>query len=242
MRYVRIYQPGNWIPGQTQVLEKAASHHVAIVLRMQPLESLLLFNGENQEAVATIVAIKNKCVIIEIVSVAFVSRESPQELHLAQALCKGEKMELIIQKAVELGATSITPLLTERSVVKWDSTRLQKKMQQWQAIVISASEQCGRNTLATIHPPLAFAAYVSQNNEDQYLMFTPDATEKLTSIAFATSPIHVLIGPEGGFSAEEVTWAKKRGCITLSLGPRILRTETAAIVSLALLQALCADI
>jgi 16S rRNA (uracil1498-N3)-methyltransferase len=152
MRQIRIYQAGSYQPGTILTLSDSAAQHVGPVLRLTLGDAITLFCGDNQEYQARLCDIQKKSIRVRIESMRVVNRESPRPIHLAQAIAKGDKMEWIIQKAVELGATSITPLLTERCVVRLDGSRLEKKQHQWQAIAIAACEQSGRNTVPTIYP------------------------------------------------------------------------------------------
>ena len=242
MKTVRIYQPGTYTAGQTLELSPAGSQHVGVVLRMQPGDQLTLFSGDNREFLATISAVLKKKVIVDINSVQMLSRESPRAIHLAQAISKGERMELVIQKAVELGVTSITPLLTARCVVKLDAERLEKKLAQWQGIAIAACEQSGRNALPTIHPACTFDTYLRQCQAAFKLVLYPLAAKTWRDYVFTGGDIALLIGPEGGLSEDEVEMAKAMQFQPLSLGPRILRTETAAISALSVLQAVSGDL
>jgi 16S rRNA (uracil1498-N3)-methyltransferase len=165
-----------------------------------------------------------------------VNRESPRPIHLAQAIAKGDKMEWIIQKAVELGATSITPLLTERCVVRLDGSRLEKKQHQWQAIAIAACEQSGRNTVPTIYPCCTLDDYLTQCDAPIKLTLSPHTQDTWPLIQDASTAIALIIGPEGGLSAEEVQKTLQYQACAVRLGPRILRSETAAITALGLLQ------
>ena len=242
LRTIRIYQPGNYQSGQHLELSPEAGQHVGTVLRMQSGESLTLFCGDNREFNATIIAVKKKQVTVEIGSVQEVSRESPLKVHLGQAISKGERMELVMQKAVELGVASITPIITARCVVKLDKERMAKKLHQWQAIVIAACEQSGRNTVPLVHQPLNLDHYLSEVQADLKLVLHPGGNKTWRDYALKPSSISLLIGPEGGLSEEEVASAKAHDFQFLSLGPRILRTETAAITALSVLQAIGGDL
>ena len=240
MRNVRIYQPGAYEPGDTLRLTPDAGQHVGVVLRMQPGQSIILFCGDNREFSATLTDVHKKNVTVIINDVKLRNRESPRHLHLAQSLSKGDKMEWIIQKTVELGVTSITPLLTDRSVIRLDDSRLIKKQAQWQAIAISACEQSGRNQLPLIHTPMTLALYLNQSQPQTRLLLHPDAPA--ISETLPDGDITLLIGPEGGFNEEEVRLAMNHGCQGLRLGPRVLRTETAAIAAISVLQAMGGDL
>ncbi|MDR3502228.1 MAG: 16S rRNA (uracil(1498)-N(3))-methyltransferase [Legionella sp.] len=242
MRTVRIYQPGDYQCGQFLELSPEASQHVGVVLRMQAGETLTLFCGDNREFAATIHTVKKKQVIVTIDAMTEVSKESPLHIHLAQAISKGERMELVMQKAVELGVSSITPIITARCVVKLDKERMAKKLHQWQSIVIAACEQSGRNTVPQVHQPLSLAQYLQEVQAELKLILHPGTNKTWRDYSLGKTNISLLIGPEGGLSEDEMTTACAQGFQPLSLGPRILRTETAAITVLSVLQAVGGDL
>ncbi|ARB92678.1 16S rRNA (uracil(1498)-N(3))-methyltransferase [Legionella longbeachae] len=242
MRAVRIYQPGNYDTGQLLELSPEASQHVGVVLRMQEGEHLTLFCGDNREFDAIIETVKKKQVIVVVGSIKKVSRESPLTIHLAQAISKGERMEWVMQKAVELGVASITPILTERCVVKLDQERMTKKLHQWQAIVIAACEQSGRNSVPQVHAPVTLSRYLEEIQAELKFILHPGQNKTWRDYTFKVADIVLLIGPEGGLSEQEVQYTSKHGFQPLSLGPRILRTETAAITALSVLQAVGGDL
>lgn len=242
MREVRIYQAGIYSAGQSVALSEEAGQHVAVVLRMREGQVLTLFNGENNECQATIHYVKKKQVLVQLGEVRVVSRESPLRIHLAQAISKGDRMEFVMQKATELGVASITPLLTERSVVALDHERMLKKIRQWQAIVIAACEQSGRNMVPVVQTPIHLEQFLAQVNTAMKLILDPCAHKTWRDYAPFSSDISLLIGPEGGFSARELDLAHRFDYSPLSLGPRVLRTETAAISTLSLLQAVGGDL
>lgn len=236
----RIYHSEKLAEQQVIQLESQAAQHVARVLRKQVNDSLILFDGSGYEYQAVIKSIQRQIVQVHIVSSCAVDRESPVKIHLLQGLCRGEKMDLIIQKAVELGVASITPVLTEFSNVKLSPDRLAKKLVHWQKVIISACEQCGRNIIPVINLPIALTEYLSsfaKLNNELFLVCSTDANKLLNELKLGSyNTVNVLIGPEGGFSPAENTQFEALGWQQVSLGPRILRTETAAIAVLAMLQ------
>lgn len=242
MREIRIYQPGNYQPGQPLELSPAAGQHVAIVLRMQVGDPITLFSGDNREFLATISTVKKKQVTVTIESEQSVNKESPLQIHLGQAISKGDRMELVMQKAVELGVSSITPLLTERCAVKLDKERLAKKLQQWQAIAIAACEQSGRNTVPVVHEADTFEHYVKEITARSKFIIHPVGDKTWRDYSMQGDDLALIIGPEGGLSDAEVAFAIAHEFLPLSLGPRILRTETAAITALSVLQAVYGDL
>ena len=243
MRTVRIYQPGPYAPGELLELSPSASQHVGVVLRMQPGQLLTLFCGDNRAFTATISVILKKRVVVHIDSVETVNRESPCALHLGQGIAKGDRMEWIIQKAIELGVASISPLLTQHGAVKHDASRLLKKHAQWQAIAISACEQSGRNTVPRIHEPCSLSIYLDRCSviECKWIL-DPHTTASWRDNIYPSTEIALLVGPEGGFHASEVEQAFVAQFKPIAIGPRILRTETASIAALSVLQAIAGDL
>jgi 16S rRNA (uracil1498-N3)-methyltransferase len=242
MKRIRIYQPGDYNPADTVVLSPEASRHVGAVLRMQNGEALTLFAGNNIEYHATIIDASKKSVSVRIDEEAEIDRESPTPIHLVQSISKGDRMEWVMQKAVELGVTTITPIISERTVVRLDEKRTAKKQAQWQAIVQSACEQCGRNIIPQVLPLSSFEDYLQQSKAAIKLILDPCGSQSWNNFDLSSGDIALLIGPEGGFSDAEVSQAKTSGFQALHLGPRILRTETAAIAAISLLQAVCGDL
>jgi 16S rRNA (uracil1498-N3)-methyltransferase len=242
VRSVRIYQAGEYTVGHLIELSATASQHVGVVLRMQVGAPLTLFCGDNREFSATIVSISKKKVVVQINAVADVPRESSRAIHLVQAISKGERMEMVIQKAVELGVASITPLLSAHCVVRWDAERQEKKQAQWKSIAISACEQSGRNQLPVFHDICSFDSYLETRQAETQLILHPYTEKSWRDYTFARGDIALIIGPEGGWSDEEIRRATSKHCYPLRLGPRVLRTETAAIAALSVLQAVAGDL
>lgn len=242
MRVVRIYQPGSYHTGQFLELSPEASQHVGVVLRMQVGEQLTLFCGDNREFDATINVVKKKQVIVLVGSIKDRNRESPLTIHLAQAISKGERMELVMQKATELGVASITPIITERCTVKLDEERITKKRQQWQSMVIAACEQSGRNTVPMVHQAVKLEHYMNEVQAELKFILHPGGKKRWNDYKLDSRVLALLIGPEGGLSDNEVERAYEHNFQPLSLGPRILRTETAAISALSVLQAVGGDL
>ncbi len=242
VREIRIYQPGNYDSGQLLELSPEAGQHVGVVLRMQPGEQLTLFCGDNREFEVTIESVKKKQVWVRVGEAHYKNRESSLNIHLAQAISKGDRMELVMQKSVELGVYSITPLIAERCAVKLDAERIAKKLHQWQNIVIAACEQSGRNTVPVVHPPVHLDEYIQTTRPGLKLILHPNRSKTWRDYPLQQTDVSLVIGPEGGFCDEEVDLACKYGYLALSLGPRILRTETAAITALSVLQAVGGDL
>ena len=242
MRTVRIYEPGDYEPGQTLSLSPSASQHLGLVLRLKPGDPVVLFAGDDREFQARLLQVTKKGVTVEIDSVIALSRESPCAIHLAQALSKGDRMEMVIQKAVELGVASITPLLTQRSVVRLDQERVLKKQAQWKAIAVAACEQSGRNRIPEVRPLGSLDAYLKACSAPSKWVLSPAGQQSWRTMTLPKVDLALLIGPEGGLTDEEVKAAEDHGFASLRLGPRVLRTETAAIAAMTLLQALAGDL
>jgi 16S rRNA (uracil1498-N3)-methyltransferase len=218
-------------------LDTKASHHLAHVLRARLSDPLILFNGQGGEYHAEIQHIDKKGVEVRITSFVPQEVESSLNLWLAQGMARGEKMDFIVQKAVELGVKKIIPLVTERCTIKLNQEREQKRLQHWQSIMISACEQSGRNRLAEIEAPMLFEEGLYHLKADRCFVLSPHVQTPLPKeLLAANASILLLIGPEGGLSEREIETAVQQGYQPLHLGPRILRTETAAIAALAALQ------
>lgn len=243
MRTTRIYHPGHYKPDDIVTLSAEASHHIIIVLRMPEGAPLTLFNGEQCECQATLLSAHKKQAKLKILDSSIVNRESPCHIHLAQGIAKGDKMEWIVQKATELGVAEITPLLTQHGAVKQEKTRLEKKWQQWKAIALCAAEQSGRTQLPIIHPPCDFDSFIAEKREDIRYILDPYASLRFKDAPRAQKQrVTLIIGPEGGFHPDEILSANSNQFQSISLGPRILRTETAGLTALSILQALSGDL
>jgi 16S rRNA (uracil1498-N3)-methyltransferase len=261
----RIYQAIPLNVSATIRLDEKASHHLARVLRAKVGEELVLFNGQGGEYSAVIAHIDKKGVDVKLNE--FVSREaeSPLQIELAQGLARGEKMDFIVQKAVELGVAKILPVMTERCNVRLDVQREEKRLQHWQAVVVSACEQCGRNRLPQLEATVSLPEWLPKVEADYKFVLSPHLQNEIVNVQTkaaalqelqnqapkrqnqapslpANTRIVLLIGPEGGLSDQEVAAALAQGFLPLNLGPRILRTETASIAAIAALQARYGDL
>lgn len=232
----RIYQPVPLQEGVTVVLSQEASHHLAGVLRAVTGDKLVLFNGEGGEFEAVITHISRKRVEVRVESFSSREAESPIHLKLAQGIARGEKMDWIVQKAVELGVSRFIPLWTGRTNVKLSAEREEKRLQHWQGVAISACEQCGRNRIPTIATPITFQQWLPAVTAPHRFVLSPYVQSGLPEAIPAGSTVLLLVGPEGGLEEEEVAAAMGQGFKPLNLGPRILRTETAALAALTAIQ------
>lgn len=225
------------------LLDDDAANHVGRVLRMAEGDALILFDGSNHIFEATIQQLSRKQISVAIHSSRLDDRESPLPIHLGQVISRGERMEFTIQKSVELGVTTITPLWSERCGVKLDGERQDKKIQQWQKIAIAACEQCGRNIVPEIRPIMKLTDWCKEQDGMLKLNLHPRATHTLKSLPVIPSQgVRLLIGSEGGLSAEEISMTEQEGFTEVILGKRVLRTETASLATITALQLLYGDL
>jgi len=235
----RFYCPQPLAAGELVALPEALAHHVH-VLRLQPGAALALFNGDGGEYLAELASVDKRSATVLVK--AFVARdvELPYEITLAQALPEASKMDWIIEKAVEMGVAAIQPLAAQRCVVRLSAEREQKKQAHWQGVIEAASEQSGRNRLARLAPVDDFQRWISQQDMHKRILLSPRGSQSLPAWARHQPPqaLSLMIGPEGGFTVQEEEAAIARGALALTMGPRILRTETAGIAAVAALGAL----
>ena len=243
MRLTRCYVPAPLHAGDTLSLPESTSTHIGRVLRARMGESLTLFDGRGGEYGAQILSIDRRCVRVRIGDHRQVERESPLRVTLLQALARAERMDFVIQKATELGVAAIIVLPGERSVARLDAQALRKRCEHWRAVAISACEQCGRNRVPTIESVCDLAAGCARAPaEDRRVLLAPEAGQTLLGLIAGATSVSVLIGPEGGFHAEELALAMQHGFQNARLGPRVLRAETAPLAALAVIQASAGDL
>ena len=235
MRIPRIYTTVELTTNIQAELEESIAHYLGKVLRMTTGRELVLFNNTGGEYQATIVDISKKRVCVDVGQFIEGNRASPLTTHLAIGLSRGERWDLVLQKATELGVSEITPLMTERSEVKLSGERLDKKMAHWQGIIISACEQCQLNILPKLNAPIPFSQFITGEHSGLNLVLHHRSDKKLTDYS-APSSCTLLVGPEGGLSDDEIIQAQNKTFNALTLGPRVLRTETAPLVALSVLQ------
>jgi 16S rRNA (uracil1498-N3)-methyltransferase len=232
MRIPRIYTAAELTLKTSVELDSAASNHVGKVLRMKPGQQLVLFNGSGTDYTADISDVTKKHVTVALNSAVEVSSESPLNTHIGQVMSRGDRMDYMIQKSTELGATEITPLTSERCEVKLKGDREEKRVKQWQQIAISAAEQCGRSTIPTIHPISSLEDWVNRKPKASLgLVLHHRTTQQITSLDRPNS-ICLLIGPEGGLSETEIETATNKKFVATTFGPRVFRTETAPVAAL----------
>jgi len=247
MRIPRIYDSKNFLNIDDFIqLEDNAARHVGLVLRLEIGDKIIVFNNTGYDYLAEISEIQKKKISLKIIEKINITTESCLSIHLGQAVSRGEKMDWVIQKAVELGVKEITPVITQYTQAKAS----EQKLEHWRKIIISACEQCGRNMMPVLHGAANLSDWlnkikISENKVN--LIFEPEAVINLGSLDCFTSQkdaklaMTLLIGPEGGFSSEEITLSQQYCFQSVKLGNRILRTETAAIAAISALQTLAGD-
>jgi len=245
VRVTRVYVDAPLAGGALLWLPPGPAQHVARVLRAAPGHPLIVFNGMGGEFAATIEALRRDAVQVRLGAHQAVERESPLVTILLQGVARGEKMDQILQKATELGVSRVLPVLSARSTVRLEPAAAQRKQHHWQAVAIGACEQCGRNRVPQVEPPMSLAAALERAAAGLRLVLAPDGSTGLRSLPLGTQvarSVALLAGPEGGLAPEEVAAAAQAGFITCRLGPRVLRTETAALAALAALQFAAGDL
>lgn len=244
MRIPRIYVDVLSADGSAFFLPEEAANHVGRVLRMEAGRELILFNGETHNGVygefdAVILDVNKRHVEVRITAFRPIENESPLAIELGQGISKGDRMDYTIQKAVELGITHITPLWTERCDVKLKGERLEKKLAHWQQVAISACEQSGRCRVPEIAEPMELHAWLKACNSELKWALDPRGPQQ--ALPGKISSCDLLVGPEGGLNEQEIALALQEGFQAKVLGPRILRTETAALAAISMLQSLYGD-
>lgn len=244
MSVIRLYVNTPIVAGQAVVLDDARARYVSRVLRRRTGDDIVLFDGSGSEYLGTITSLGRNAATIDVTDEVEAKRESPLQVHLLQGISRGDRMDHVVQKTTELGVVRITPVLTEYSVVKLTSERAEKRAHHWRGIVASACEQSGRNILPVVDEPVALrdalGGFVGQPGTRIFL--DPRGAAGPLACPPADEQLVLLIGPEGGFSAEECELAGAAGFAATKFGPRILRTETAAVAALAVLQSHFGDL
>lgn len=246
MANLRFYTDTPLALGQTVQLSQKAATHAIKALRLNVGDTATLFNGDGSDYKCELVSIKKNEVLAAVLDATQSNNESPLNITLLQAISSGDRMDFTIQKAVELGVRNIQPVTSQRSVVKLSSERAEKRTDHWQNVAISACEQSGRAVVPSVHAPLNFSNLFLQlaknaQPNDCKITLAPDASGGLAELAKPTGCIYLLIGAEGGLTDEEIELSKAHGFQTVLLGPRILRTETAALTAIASMQTLWGD-
>jgi 16S rRNA (uracil1498-N3)-methyltransferase len=227
-------------PSATIVLDAPTTRHIH-ALRLRSADQIILFNGDGHEAVAELIEIAKRGAIVRVQGESAVDRESPLDITLAQGICAAERMDLVIQKATELGVTRIIPVVTSRTIMRLSDERQERRETHWRNVAIAACEQCGRNRIPDVAPSIRFDAFIAGLPAAALRIATsPDGEDRLRSLAPAAS-ILVFIGPEGGIAKDERELLADRDFRFVRFGPRVLRTETAPLAILATIQALWGD-
>ncbi|NCX93838.1 MAG: 16S rRNA (uracil(1498)-N(3))-methyltransferase [Gammaproteobacteria bacterium] len=234
MRSLRIFHPEPLQVGSKVTLTESAAHHVGKVLRANVGDVISLFCDDGHDYLGQIVEVSKRTVCVKLTQHEKVNTESGLSLHLIQGICRGDKMDFILQKATELGVTRITPLICERTQGFREASRAHQKHDHWQQILISAAEQSGRAVIPHLDPVDTLPSFIQKPLSGQKWILAPHSTPLQRTQKISTAAL--LIGPEGGLSDLEVEHAERQGFEPLQLGPRILRTETASIAALAALQ------
>lgn len=235
MRVPRIFVETDLGHGLRLTLGEAASRHLVTVLRRQAGDPVILFNGDGQDYPAEIRSVARRAIEVEITGLSAATTESPLHVHLGIGISRSQKLDLVLQKCTELGASSMTPLICERSVLRLDAEKTAKRLQHWQGILQSACAQCGRARIPQLNPPLALTDWLNRVEADLKLHLDPQGG-KLPAPTQAPNRIALLNGPEGGISDAEQQLALDSGFVGVRAGPRILRTETAPIAGLTIVQ------
>lgn len=248
MRIPRIFVPHPLAPGSDVELPIQAGEHLARVLRLERGHPLILFNGNGREYRGELATLVKRRVTAHVLDAGVeVARESPLRITLAQGVARGEKMDWILQKATELGVAHIVPLIAERTEVKLDAERVERRVAHWQAVIASACEQCGRTRLPTLAEPVRLANWAAGLDENGFVdddalrLALDPAGEHRPRDTRATKSMTLVVGPEGGLSEHDLATLRLAGFAGLRLGPRILRTETAGLAAIAALQAIHGD-
>jgi 16S rRNA (uracil1498-N3)-methyltransferase len=237
MRLTRVHVGGPLAPGSRLTIDGEAANHVARVLRLRPGDPLMLFDGGGGEHAARIETFRKDAVVVIVGERSAVERESPLPLILAQGISRGERMDWVVQKATELGVTRIVPLLTERTVVRLDAQQARRKRLHWQAIAVAACEQSGRDRVPEVDSPLSLDEFLAgAGASGTRLLLSPAGSLRIAQVPRPQADLAVLIGPEGGLAENEQRAALAAGFVAVRVGPRVLRTETAAVAALTLLQ------
>ena len=243
MRVPRIYTEQPLRSGREVLLPEQAGEHVARVLRLERGHPLILFNGDGCEYDATLASLAKRSVTAEITAIRDVDREAPLKLTLAQGIARGEKMDWILQKATELGVARVVPIVTERTEVKLDEERAERRLAHWTSVIAGACEQSGRNRLPSIEPPQRLDRWLGALDSNALrLALVPGGDSTLRQLPQMDNGAILVVGPEGGLSDNDVSMLTQSAFRGLRLGPRILRTETAGIAAVAALQALFGDL
>jgi 16S rRNA (uracil1498-N3)-methyltransferase len=242
VRQSRVYTAQSLDSVNSIELTGPSSHYLTRVLRLPKGAPIILFNGDGRDYSGEICEIQRQSVLVRLVDSQVAATESALNITLVQAITRGERMDYSLQKATELGVVCIQPVLSSRVGVRLKEDRMAKRLVHWQGVVVSACEQSGRAVIPEVKKPLSMAQWLDVVDESLRLVLDPTADNKLSSISMTGNAVSLLVGPEGGLTAAEIEEVSLRGVKTVSLGPRILRTETAGPAAIAVLQAIAGDL
>lgn len=243
MRIPRIFIDTELNENTTLALPDSSFQHLCKVLRLKSDHPIRVFNGKGGQFNATLCDVEKRSANIRIAGFEALNNESPIQVTIGQTLSRGERMDYAIQKAVEAGVYAIQPLFSERCEVKLQDSRAEKRLQHWQQVAISATEQCGRGIVPIVCAPLELSYWIVNCNEMLKLTLHHHSAKPIRHFERPTNNrVCLLIGPEGGLSSDEVQLAENNGFNAISLGPRVLRTETAPVVALSVINTLWGDI
>lgn len=241
MRQSRVYTQQALEPGAEVILEPEAGQYLVRVLRLRAGESLVLYNGDGSDYAAELVSAQRDRVRVQVFARLPAVAESPLSLTLVQAISRGERMDYTLQKATELGVTAVQPVFSGRVEVRLEGSRLDKRMAHWRGVVQASCGQCGRATVPEIKAPLDLDEWLQSPAAGLRLVLAPGAGLSIGALDPVTVPVEILVGPEGGLSEAEHLRCEQAGVVAVSMGPRILRTETAGPAAIAVLQAMHGD-
>lgn len=243
MANLRFYTDSPLSINQIVALSESAAAHASKALRLEAGDTATLFNGDGYDYSCTLTSVKKNAVSAQITSAKKIENESKLSITLLQGISSGDRMDFTIQKAVELGVKLIQPINTQRSVVKLNAERAEKRTEHWQNIAISACEQSGRAFVPKVLPPITLDKWLSQHSQQQgmRILLNPVGAKRFSEMRQPDADVVLLIGAEGGLSPDEIEAATNNGFVSVILGPRILRTETAALTAIATMQTLWGD-
>ena len=240
MRIHRVHCPQDLAPELQLTLEGKAAHYLGRVLRVVPGQSIILFNGDGTDYVCEVLQAGKKNLQLMVQSRLPAARESALSVSVVQAISRGERMDQTLQKCTELGASGFQPIFSERVEVRLRGDKLARRLEHWRSVVISACEQSGRALVPAVSQPVSLFEWVQDRSTEKRLVLAPGADISLSRVALPRA-VELAVGPEGGFSSAEMAHMVAAGVEPAGLGPRILRTETAAPAALAVLQAMKGD-
>jgi 16S rRNA (uracil1498-N3)-methyltransferase len=242
MRLSRLYTDARLEPGQELWLDGQVGHYVFRVLKLRAGDPVVLFNGDGSDYAAELLSNRRDAVSLRVTARLPAIPESRLAITLVQAVGKGDRMDLALQKSTELGVTAVQPLFSERTEVRLEGERREKRAEHWRRVLTSACEQCGRARVPNLHEPLSLDEWLVAEHEGDRVVLDPTSEASLAAWTPDSGQVSVLVGPEGGFSDRELKMLRLAGVRALAMGPRILRTETAGPAAIAILQALHGDL